>query len=95
MLWCGFDYSFSYHIADMDQVTVGERDHLVGHVIDDIHTFWAGSRLEDLLTLTREDVLAILEKIASRYSNETITFTILEDQLYFEHADNRSPKGTP
>lgn len=94
LLWCGFDYSFHYHIAEKNIVTVGERDRLVGNVIDAIEAFWAETNLETLQTLTREDVLAKLEDIAFHYSNHQITFTIPEEQLYFEHMDERTFRAT-
>lgn len=90
LLWCGFDYAFCYHIAEKDNVTVGERDRLVGSVIDAIEDFWVKTDLEALQDMTREDVLDRLESIAARYSGNQITFTMLEDQLYFEHMDERA-----
>lgn len=90
LIWCGFDYAFSYHLADADSITVGERDRLIGGVIQDIQTFWTDTDLEDLLKLTREDVLERLEAIADRYSNHKVSITILEDHLYFEHMDERA-----
>ena len=90
LIWCGFDYAFRYHIADPDTVTVGERDRLVGATIDAIQEFWNETNLEDLQKLTRDDVLVKLEEIADRLSSRKITITILEEQLYFEHMDERA-----
>ena len=90
LIWCGFDYAFSYHLADEDNITVGERDRLIGGVIQDIEAFWTDTDLEDLLKLTRGDVLEKLEAIAGRYSNRKVSITILEDHLYFEHMNERA-----
>ena len=90
LIWCGFDYAFRYHIADPDTVTVGERDRLVGATIDAIQEFWNETNLEDLQKLTRDDVLVKLEEIADRLSSRKITITILEEQLYFEHMNERA-----
>ena len=90
LIWCGFDYAFSYHISDPDKLTVGERDLLIGGAIRDIQEFWTETSLEDLQKLTRNDVLKKLEEIAKEYSNRQITVSILEDQLYFEHMDERA-----
>lgn len=89
LIWCGFDYSFSYHISDADKVTIGERDRLVGSAIQAIQQFWEETDLAALQELTKEDVLRKLEEIAGRCSSRTVTITILEDQLYFEHMDER------
>lgn len=90
LIWCGFDYAFSYHISDPDKVTVGERDRPIGSAVQAVQEFWEGTGLEDLQKLTRKDVLRTLEEIAERYSDHAITITILEDRLYFEHMDERS-----
>lgn len=90
LIWCGFDYAFRYHIADPDTFTVGERDRLVGATIDAIQEFWNKTNLEDLQKLTRDDVLVKLEEIADRLSSRKITITILKEQLYFEHMDERA-----
>lgn len=87
--WCGFECSFRYHIADSDKTTVGDRDRLIGSVLDSIQTFWTETSMDDLLQLTREDVLRMLEEIAARCGDDAITVTILEEQLYFEHMDER------
>ena len=90
LIWCGFDYAFRYHIANPDTVTVGDRDRLVGGTIDAIQEFWNETNLENLQKLTRDDVLVKLEEIADRLSSRKITITILEEQLYFEHMDERA-----
>ncbi len=90
LLWCGFDYAFRYHISEKDKVSVGRRDRLIGNVVAAIQDFWIKTDLETLQDMTREDVLDKLESIAARYSNDQITIAILEDQLYFEHMDERA-----
>lgn len=84
------DYQGSYHIADENQVTVGERDDRVGGVVRAIEDFWINTSLEKMLTLNKQDILARLQAIAAQYSNDAITLTIIPNALYFEKMDERS-----
>lgn len=84
------DYQGSYHIADENHMTVGERDDRVGGVVREIEAFWKNTSVEKMLTMNKQDILARLQAIAAQYSNDAITLTIIPNALYFETMDERS-----
>lgn len=88
--WCGFEYEFTYRLSDKNAVTVAMRDGQLNGVIRDIDDFWEGTSLEELLQMTKEDVLQKLNEIAGKYSNDRIKITIDEERLYFEGMDERA-----
>ena len=85
--WCDLYYQFSYHIMDKTLITVKERDNCISGMITGIQDFWNTAALEDLLCMTKEDIVKALDKIAAEYSNDKITITISEDQVSFECMD--------
>lgn len=91
MAWCDLYYDVSYHISDKSAVTVGERDACVGGMLRAISTFWQDTDMEDLLTMTEEDVAARFNAWASECSTEGVTFLpITADNIQFESMDERS-----
>ncbi len=89
LAWCGFEYAFTYHIFNKNELTVAERDAQVGGVIRDIENLWESTDVEAFLQMTREDVLKKLEEIAAKYSNGRIEITIDKERVYFEEMDER------
>lgn len=89
LAWCGFEYAFTYHIFNKNELTVAERDAQVGGVIRDIENLWESTHVEAFLQMTREDVLKKLEEIAAKYSNGRIEITIDKERVYFEEMDER------
>lgn len=87
--WCNLWYQFSYHIADKDRLTIGERDYAIGGIISAIEAFWNETPLDDLLTLTERDVVTKMVSLADEYSTDLITITIDENQVQFEGMDER------
>lgn len=85
--WCNLYYQFSYHIADKKAITVGERDRCVSGMMSGIQDFWNKTALEDLLGMTKEDIVKELNKIAAEYSDEKITIAISKNQVSFECMD--------
>ena len=88
--WCTLWYFISYHIADKESATIGERDLCIGGVISGIENFWNTTSLDDLVKLTEEDVVREFRKIASENSNDQIQITINDNQVQFECMDERS-----
>lgn len=89
--WCQMFYSFSYHVSDMEKVTVEERDRAVGGMLEGIEDFWEKTDIEELLKLEKDDVIQKLNDLASRYSTKNITITVAaEDRLGFDKMDERS-----
>lgn len=88
--WCELFYQFSYHIADKEVLTVGERDACVGNVMNGIQDFWTGTDLEQMLGMTQEDIASKLKEIAAKYGKDNIEITILEDSVHFEKMDERN-----
>lgn len=89
-VWCSLYYQGSYHITDDSRVTVGERDSCIGDVVSAIQKYWDNISLDELLTMSKQDVLAKLEDIAAQYSSDKITISIIPDQVVFDVMDERS-----
>lgn len=92
--WCDLFYQFSYHIADQEALTVGERDRLVGGMINTIREFWDEIELEELLGMKEAErktaIVEILQEIADSYSTRQLTIHIREDGVSCECMDERS-----
>ncbi|MDO5346845.1 MAG: hypothetical protein Q4E91_14055 [Lachnospiraceae bacterium] len=87
--WCSLYYQFSYGISDAETVTVGERDRQIGGMINAVYSFWNNTDIENILKMSERDIVQELEKIAAKYSTEHITITTEEEQVHFEHMDER------
>ena len=88
--WCDLFYQFSYHIADKETLTVGERDYCIGSMMNGVQDFWNETDLEEMLNMTKDDVISKLKEIAEEYSNDDISITIHEDSVGFEKMDERN-----
>lgn len=89
-IWCDLYYQFSYHIADKENVTVGERDRLVGGMVNAIQKFWDETTLDELLTMTEGDIISKLASLAVEYSSNGVTITINAERVHFEHTEERT-----
>ncbi len=89
MAWCSLDYCFSYHIADKEKVTIGERDGQIGKMMREIQDYWASSDIDEILQMTESDMSELLHAAAKKYSSRNITITILDDGTRFECMDER------
>ena len=87
--WCSLHYAFSYHISDKETVRVGERDDCLGGMMDSIRGYWESSTVDQLVSMTEEEMLETLQAIAEKYSSQRIRITLLEDQVAFETMDER------
>ena len=87
---CDLYYQFSYHIADKQTLTVGERDEHIGNMLCEIQSFWSRTDIEEILSMTKDDIAAKLRGIAAECSDADITITIREDSVWFEKMDERS-----
>ncbi len=87
--WCDLYYQFSYHIADKETITIGQRDACIGSMIKGVEDFWNETDLEDMLKLTKKDIVETLQRIAAEHSDEKITITVREDFVGFEKVDER------
>ena len=88
-MWCDFGYRFSYHIANQETLTVGERDRCIGGMITAVEKFWNDTTLGDLLNMTKDDVIAHLNSLAAEYSTNDIVITISAEQVHFDHTEER------
>ena len=88
-MWCDFGYRFSYHIANEETLTVGERDRCIGGMITAVEKFWNDTTLDDLLSMTKDDVIAHLNSLAAEYSTNNIVITISAEQVHFDHTEER------
>lgn len=87
--WCNLYYQFSYHIADKQTLTVGERDDRIGNMMRGIQDFWNRTDMEEMLSMTKDDMVRKLQGIAAEYSDADITITIPEDAVWFEKMDEQ------
>lgn len=87
--WCRLYYRFSWRMKDTETVTVGERDRQIADMIDAIHAFWNDTDIESLLKLSESDIAQKLEKLAAAHSTDHITITTSQEQVHFEHMDER------
>lgn len=90
LAWCNLWYQFSYHIADKEKLTVGERDRSIGGMINAIQAFWDETPLDDLLRLTESDVVEKMVSLSEEYSSDLITIMIDENQVQFEGMNERN-----
>ncbi len=91
LTWCQMYYSFSYHVSDKEKVTVGERDRVVGGMLDGIEDFWEQTDIEALLRMEKSDIIKKLNELAQKYSTGNVTITVAkEGQIGFERMDERS-----
>jgi len=88
--WCSLDYSFSYHISDKEKVSIKERDDRIGKMMREIQDYWDLADIDEILQMTKNDMLELLHSIAAKYSSQNVTITILDDQTYFECMDERA-----
>lgn len=91
--WCDLYCEFSYHISDKETVTVGERDRCIGGIINGIRELWDKADIEDLLKMTKSDIVKKLNELAAEYGNENIAVTFSEDRVGFECMDEREEYG--
>lgn len=87
--WCDLYYRFSYQIADKKTLTVGERDHCIGGMMDEIQKFWEEADIDALLYMEKSEIVKKLQKIADAYSTDQLVITALEDSVSFERMDER------
>lgn len=88
-MWCDFGYCFSYHIANQETLTIGERDRCIGGMITAVKEFWSDTAFDDLLTMTKSDMISHLNSLAAEYSTDNIVITISAEQVHFDHAEER------
>lgn len=86
-LWCDFGYRFSYHIADPEEMTIGERDSCIGGMIRDVEKFWDDATLADLLAMERSDLVSRLKALADAHSRGGLTISIDESQVHLDRAE--------
>ena len=88
-MWCDFGYRFLYHIANQETLTVGERDRCIGGMITAVEKFWNDTTLDDLLSMTKDDVISRLTALAVEYSTDDVAITINAEQVHFDHTEER------
>ena len=55
-----------------------------------VQEFWNETPLDDLLKMTKQDIVSRFTSLAAEYSNEKIMITITFDRVYFENADENT-----
>ena len=83
--WCVASYQLSYHIEKRDVLSVGERDLYLGNVLSEIQSFWDDAEIPGIINMGKKEMEKKFSEIAIKNSNEKMTFSIVEGQVYFEH----------
>ena len=68
----------SYERMERINIDIGQQD------------FWNRTDIEEMLSMTKDDIVSKLKEIAAKYSNDKITIIIREDSVSFEKMDERS-----
>ena len=68
----------SYERMERINIDIGQQD------------FWNRTDIEEMLSMTKDDIVSKLKEIAAEYSNDKITIIIREDSVSFEKMDERS-----
>ena len=68
----------SYERMERINIDIGQQD------------FWNRTDIEEMLSMTKDDIVGKLKEIAAEYSNDKITIIIREDSVSFEKMDERS-----
>ena len=68
----------SYERMERINIDIGQQD------------FWNRTDIEEMLSMTKDDIISKLKEIAAEYSNDKITIIIREDSVSFEKMDERS-----
>ena len=59
-------------------------------MMNEIQDFWNRTDIEEMLSMTKDDIVSKLKEIAAEYSNNNITIIIHEDSVSFERMDERN-----
>ena len=59
-----------------------------------VQKFWNETPFNDLLKMTKQDIVSQLTSLAAEYSNGKIAITITSDRMHFESADERTTMST-
>ena len=68
----------SYERMERINIDIGQQD------------CWNRTDIEEMLSMTKDDIVSKLKEIAAEYSNDKITIIIREDSVSFEKMDERS-----
>ena len=68
----------SYERMERINIDIGQQD------------FWNRTDIEEMLSMTKDDIISKLKEIAAEYSNDKITIIIREDSVSFEKMDERN-----
>lgn len=68
----------SYERMERINIDIGQQD------------FWNRTDIEEMLSMTKDDIVSKLKEIAAEYSNDKITIIIREDSVSFEKMDERN-----
>lgn len=82
--YCSLYYQFSWHIADKAAATVGARDSQISGMIKAVRDFWDTTDTEELLKMSKADIVAKLREIMETYSTSNIVITTSEEHVQFE-----------
>lgn len=88
--WCDLYYVLSYRVTDPSAATVAERDACVSGMMAAIEGFWQNTDFDTLLGMTKADVAAQLDLLATENSTGHVRINpVRAESLHFEAADER------
>lgn len=88
-VWCSLWYRLEYRISHKESLKVKERDQCITDIQKEVEALWAETDLEELLSMSEEDLAEQLNAIAASHSNGLMTVTITENDIQFEKMDER------
>lgn len=85
--WCSGSYQLSYHIENKDVLNIGERDYYLGNVLFEIQKFWDDTEMHRMIKMDKKELEKKFSDIAAKNSNEKMTFSIVEGQVYLDYSN--------
>lgn len=89
VLWCLGSYQLSYHIENLDILSIGERDQYLRNVLSEIQRFWEDTEINQLIKMNKKEIEKKFSEIAAKNSDEKMSFSIVKGQVYFEHTSEK------
>ena len=68
-------------------LSIGERDYYLGNVLFEIQKFWDDTEMHRMIKMDKKELEKKFSDIAVKNSNEKMTFSIVEGQVYLDYSN--------
>lgn len=82
--WASLFYQLTYHIADENKMTIGERDIALAGTIGGIQRYWDGANIDTLLAKGGDSIAKDITAIAEKNSTPLIKIPFIANNIGFE-----------